>query len=267
MITMVKAAGITLLAYFLVFGSAVAQNQLAVPLTHPGEPGILEVELVNGSIYIESHQGDEVIVKIDGDGRKVTQQPTSGGMRKITGPSVGLEITEENNRVEVDTEMPGNRITLNILVPRNFSIEASTVNQGDIGVKNIDGELELSNVNGSITAESIRGAVVANTVNGDIRVQLKSVNENTPMAYSSLNGDIRVSMPENVAITVMMKSFQGDIYTDFDMDLDVTEKTSERNRRGVYKVELNRSMRGKINGGGPEVSFKTHNGDIYIQKR
>ena len=64
------------------------------------------------------------------------------------------------------------------------------------------------------------------------------------------------------------KTDRGDIYTGFDVDIKSSGPVKkEESANGVYKVVVNQWKQGNINGGGPEMTFKTYNGDIYIRKK
>jgi len=67
-----------------------------------------------------------------------------------------------------------------------------------------------------------------------------------------------------------MKADNGDIYTDFELQLNPNRAPTVedgRDRGGKYKVRIDRAMVGTINGGGPEMTFTTLNGRIYIRKK
>jgi DUF4097 and DUF4098 domain-containing protein YvlB len=40
-----------------------------------------------------------------------------------------------------------------------------------------------------------------------------------------------------------------------------------RSKGGKYKVKIDKTTVGSINGGGPDLDFKTFNGNIYIRKK
>ena len=67
-----------------------------------------------------------------------------------------------------------------------------------------------------------------------------------------------------------MKSQQGDIYSDFDVTLKpAPQKPAEeaaKSGKGKYRISFDRFLTGAVNGGGPEFTFNTFNGDIYIRK-
>ena len=61
----------------------------------------------------------------------------------------------------------------------------------------------------------------------------------------------------------------GEVYSDFDASLkSVPVKTEESAKKegGKYRVSLDRSVYGTINGRGPEFRFQTNSGNIYISE-
>ena len=245
-----------------------AQEQIAVPLTNPGEPGSLKIGIVRGSITVSGYDGQEVLISYRGDREDDEQEVTQNGLRRISTNSVGFEVSEDNNEVEVSGASPRQTINFEVSVPSNFSLHLSTVNGGDILVENITGEMELSNVNGEITLRNVGGSALVNTVNGDILATFREVLADNPMAFSNLNGDIDVTLPANTKLTAKMKSEWGEVFTDFEMDISRTnsESVKSSSEDGVYKVSVNNWIYGNINGGGPEYLFKSMKGDIYIRK-
>ena len=146
-------------------------------------------------------------------------------------------------------------------------LKLSTVNDGDIEVENVDGEVEVNNTNGEIHVKDVRGPVSANTVNGDVSVVFRGAMVATPMAFSTLNGDVDVTFPAGLKADVRISSNNGEIYSDFDIALDKKVASVEEERqKGRYHVIVAREMTGKINGGGPELLFKTFNGDILLRR-
>ncbi|WP_128546212.1 DUF4097 family beta strand repeat-containing protein [Larkinella soli] len=249
------------------------KEQLVVPLTDPGKAGTLEVHLINGSIHVIGTNAKEVTVEAVTDsgsgGRKDGRDDElAGGMKRINSRG-GIELTavERNNTVKVESSFMKRAVRLTIRVPQRFALKVGTVNQGNITVENITGAVEVSNVNGKITLTNIAGSAVANTVNGQLTATFREVSPNTPMAFSTLNGNVDVTFPANVKSSLKMKSDRGDIYSDFDIDVDKTEpKTSRSKEEGMYRVAVEDWVYGKINGGGPEVMMKNMHGNIYIRK-
>lgn len=262
---------ILLLAMLLLCASSVAaqnQDQIAIPLSNPNESGKLKIGIVRGSISVTGYDGQEVIIRYGGEESDEDREVTQDGLRRISNNSVGFEAKEYQNEVEISGVSPMKETSFEISVPRNFSLELSTVNGGDIEVENVNGEMEIRNVNGEIFLTNVGGSAVANTVNGDIEASFRSIDPDKPMAFSNLNGDISVSLPANASLTVKMKSDWGEMYTDFDMDISRQDlgKVDSSTDSGTYRVSVNNWIYGSINGGGPEYLFKSMRGDIYIRK-
>lgn len=256
-----------LLPFFLGVITSLAQERVVIPLSNPGEPGQLELGIVRGSISVSGTEGEEVIINYDsGDNTDRNSPQTKNGLRRISDSSIGFEVTENNNEVEIGGASPHADVNFSISVPRNFSLYLSTVNGGDVIVENVSGEMEISNVNGDVTLTNVGGSASVNTVNGDVTATFNSIGDN-PMAFTTVQGDIDITLPANASVTAKMRSEWGEVYTDFEMNINRSNRESIEADSDVYKVSINNWINGNINGGGPEYLFKTLRGDIYIRKQ
>ncbi len=256
------------------FGQEVAKEQLTVALSAPGKPGSLEVKLVRGGIRVTGYGGKDVVI----DAAARANKPTSAGSPANPGSAAGLKristthsliltAEEKNNRVEITTEPWKGPVDLTIRVPRNFSLKVGTVNDGDITIENVAGELEITNANGDITLSQIAGSAVANTVNGDIKATFSSITAGAPMAFSTLNGKVDVTLPANTSVALKMKSDRGEVYSDFDVALSKSQpKVTRSSQNGLNRISTDNWTYGKLNNGGAEVMMQTFNGDIFLRK-
>lgn len=254
-----------LLSLFIGVITTQAQERIVIPLSNPGEPGQLELGIVRGSISVVGTDGEEVVINYSGDGKHDDRPNEKNGLRRISDSSIGFEVTEDNNEIEIGGAPPQADVNFSISVPHNFSLYLSTVNGGDISVEDVSGEMEISNVNGDVTLTNVGGSASVSTVNGDISGSFRNVGNN-PMAFTTVQGDIDIAFPANAKVTAKMRSEWGDVYTDFEMNIDRSNRESIQADSDVYKVSVNNWLSGKINGGGPEYLFKTLRGDIYIRK-
>jgi DUF4097 and DUF4098 domain-containing protein YvlB len=258
------------------FAQETTSDKATVPFSDPSKPGRLEVGVYNGGITIKGYNGKEVIVEAKIRERLLQEEEEreeskkSKGLRMIRVSSgTGLEIEEENNEMEVSVASMKQTVDLIIQVPFNTSLELSAFNNGDITVENISGEIEANNHNGRLTLTGISGSLVAHTFNGGVTVTFAKVDPDKPMSFSTWNGDIDVTLPASVKAKVKMKSERGDVYSDFDIQIDKTPQKVEEDEReegGGYRISFEKYIYGAINGGGPEFTFKNFNGDIYIRK-
>ena len=257
------------LAAGLISIPALAQNNLEIPLSNPGEPGRLIVAAnFSDEVEIRAHDQNNVVVNYEGEDSDNDREAMRDGMRRISGGGIGIEVTEDDNEVRVNTgPMPNDDFEMVIYVPRNFSLKLNTV-QGDVKVTGLQGELEISAVNGDIELSDISGTVLVNSVNGDMEIDFTEITADAPMSFTGVNGDIEVSLPASAKFTAKMKTEWGDVYTNFDMEIDRSASKPEiNNKDGEYRVAVNKWIFGKVNGGGPEFLFKTLHGDISIRKK
>jgi hypothetical protein len=257
--------------------AAARAEHLVVPLSDPTKPAELEVSLVMGSIKVVGTATKEIVIEASTraedvrDREKERDRPGErAGMRRIPNTSIGLEAEEDGNQVSISAQSWARAVDLEIQVPAGSTVRLSTVNDGDIEVENIDGEVEVSNTNGEILVKNVRGPVSANTVNGDVKVVFRGAIVSAPMAFSTLNGDVDVTFPADLKANVRLQSDNGEIYSDFDVELTTEtfrgQEDAKDKNKGRYHVIVSREMTGKVNGGGPEILFKTFNGDILLRR-
>lgn len=267
-----KSVLISFLFVFTLNLMAQENETLKVELSNPGKPGQLHVGMISGTIKVISHTGNDVIISAaaNNEMKKESghQNPKAGGMKKINSRGGFNIIAEENNNtVEVSSGNMNFEGELLIKVPKNFSLQLSTVNDGDIIIENVDGSHELSNVNGDIMATKISGSVMATTVNGDISVTMNSIKADSPFAFTNLNGDIMISLPSTAKFNVQAASENGDIYSDFEVSADQTSKKISTSKvNGEHKISKLGGVSFKINNGGPDMMITSMNGDILIKK-
>ncbi len=244
-------------------------NRVVVPLSDPSRPATVRAHLVSGGITVKAYEGKDVIVEARvRDGGRMEARG-EGGMKRIPMTSPGLNVEAENNQVRISTDSFQHTVDLTISVPAKTSLSLKTVNDGNIVVTGVDGEMDIDDVNGSVTLNHVSGSAVAHALNGRVLATFNRVDAR-PMAFSSLNGDIDVTLPADIKANLSMRTDNGDVYSDFDVQLQPSapQQVVEdgRSRGGKYRVRVDKTVRGSINGGGPEIQFKNFNGNIYIRK-
>jgi DUF4097 and DUF4098 domain-containing protein YvlB len=267
----------TLYAVLCLSGVALAQqvsgDRIAVPFSDASRPRVVKGQLLQGCFVVEGYDGNEVVVEPRGSsGRSSKRRPPRGaeGLTRLDIDGLDLTVEEQNNTVTIRSHS-GNGGDIAVRVPRSTSLKLECTNGGDMKVDNVTGDLELNNLNGDILASGISGSVVAHSLNGKVTIGFDRVTPEKAMSFSSLNGNIDVTLPPDARGTLRVKSDNGETYTDFEVKLvaNAAPPTVEdnRGRGGKYKVKMDRTMIGTINGGGPDMSLKTLNGNIYIRKK
>jgi hypothetical protein len=276
----IKFAGLVLIALTLSTRLMAQSQQLTVPLSDPGKPYKLNVDIVTGSITVLVYDGKDVIIETQSpkeragkhenrDRDKERNKDNATGMRRINGAdNLDIIAREKNNLINITTGMPGKDVELTIKIPQGAThIKLSSVNNGNIVANDINGDLEVSNTNGGIKLTNLSGSAVANTTNGNVVVSFKAIDAKAAMAFTTLNGNVDVTFPANLKANIKARSDNGNVYSDFDM---VTEKspakTTKTAKDGMYRITVEDWVIGKIAGGGPEMLMKNMNGNIFIRK-
>jgi hypothetical protein len=255
-----------------------SDSRVAVPLSDGSRPAVVKASLINGAIRVKAYDGKEVVVEAHPESSSDSNEEAKSAnlksadtkMKRIPIRGVGLSVEEENNRVHVSVSPFQRPVDLSIMVPVHSSLILRTVNGRDISVAGVDGELDVDNVNGSVTLTNVSGTVVAHALNGRVLVSFNKINRDKPMSFSSLNGDIDVTFPADLKANVTLSSDNGEVYSDFDVQLQKgpsePKVEDSRGRGGKYRVRMDSSVRGTINGGGQEIKFKNVQGNIYLRK-
>jgi len=150
-----------------------------------------------------------------------------------------------------------------VKVPKNVMLTAQTINKGDVYVQNVDGAIKASNVNGSVEIKNARKVLHASTVNGDITINfLENLKE--AVAFNTVNGDFNFEMPENFSALVYFDSMNGDLYSAFDYQR-LGPEVERSNKNGKYRIKTKSGV--SIGAGGPQLSFKNINGNVYLKKK
>lgn len=266
----------TFLALMLCAGTLLAQDtpeKVTVPLKDPARPAKIHAQLIAGGITVKGYDGKEVLVEArsrPGEGRH-RQSPRADGMKALDMPAnAGLDVEEDNNEVDIKVDSYTRPVDLVISVPRRSTLELKCMNGGDIYVENVDGEIDANNLNGKVTLKDVGGSVLAHSLNGEVFVTLNRIDPAKPMSFSTMNGDIDVTLPDSLKANLKMKTDHGEIYSDFDVKLNAASggvSTGGREKDGTFHLRFDRTLQGTVNGGGPEFQFISFNGQIYIRKK
>lgn len=261
-----------LLASVLCAGAvAVPAAQLAtegipVPFSDPARIGSLRVRVHDGAIVIKGENRKDVLViaQSPGDTRNRRSSAPPGFQQLNSGG--GVTISEENNEMQIgaSTTRP---TRLEIRVPTRINLTVSGHNGSGIEVENVEGDIEARHHNASIRLANVGGSVVANTHNGAINVVLTRITGDKAMSFISWNGTVDVTLPASAKANLKLRSDKGDIFTDFQMQLRPGSAPQTRtDGRTRTVIEVNQSVYGAINGGGPEFELRTYNGDIFVRR-
>jgi DUF4097 and DUF4098 domain-containing protein YvlB len=101
-----------------------------------------------------------------------------------------------------------------IVVPPGVTAELQTVN-GDVRVKDIDGELDLESVNGSIEVRGARRGLSLQTVNGSIDAVAQTLAPGADASLQSVNGNVTLTLPKEAHFEFAASTMNGTVLSTF----------------------------------------------------
>ncbi len=280
-----KLTGIALA--LLVAAPAVLQGQEAsadrVVIPAPSRPKLVSISTMDGGVTVKSYSGKQIIVETQETVRTSRERDRerererrhapadTDGMKRLELPgTAGLNIDESDDTINIRTRSD-HSAQLVVSVPVNTSVKVRCTNGGDIIVEGVHGEVDVNNLNGRIFLNGVSGTVIAHSLNGEIKATVDRVDPGKPISFSTLNGDVDVTLPSDLRANLKMKTDNGEIYSDFDIKLDLSRNKptieSTNSRDGRFHMKSDRALYGTLNGGGPEATFTTFNGRISVRKK
>jgi DUF4097 and DUF4098 domain-containing protein YvlB len=254
---------------------ATQTESMDMAFSNPATPGTLELHLFSGSVLVKGTNRKDASIRVTHRGGDTAFErdapPPPAGMRRLSAGRRGsLSVEEDNNRIEVRSRTVNSEMDLEIELPVRTNLELRVVNGGEIAVEGVEGSIEVNNVNGPVRLTGVSGSVVASSVNANVTVRLTRVTDAKAMAFSSLSGTVDVTLPATTKANLKLRSDNGDVFTDF--DVQQTEPParsgfvrSDRSDKRV-RFESNNTIYGTINGGGPEIEARSFNGSVFIRK-
>jgi hypothetical protein len=257
------------LTLFLGMAPALAQSDaqfISIPLSRPGEPIELEIDIMSARIEVIGEDREDALFEVTiAEGQRKIVTPS--GTQTLTNSGYALEVDEHDNRISFDTDWRRNKVSVIARIPQRADLELSTIEDGEIIVTNISGNLELSNVNGPITASGISGSIIAESVNESIDLSFVTIDDANASSLETVNGELTVRLPANLGAQIHLDTSQGEIFSDFEVEVLTSEPTVIRNDDGSgSEVRIESVIIANVNGGGPIIRMNSLNGDINIRK-
>src|SRR4030065_172773 len=261
-----------------------------VSFSNPAKPGTVEVDISEGSITVRGYEGKDVIIdarwrervltkeeeleeqaalaeeeeEADQEelAKKKAQAEKAKGMKMLEVESMGLTVEEEENVIQVEVEEGKRAVDLLIQVPFSTSLRLSCRDdERGVTVQGVHGEVEVDTSGGPKPLSEGSGRAEAEIRGGVMKSVFGKVTPGKPMSFSSMDGDIDITLPLDVKASLKMKTDEGQIFTDFDVQLTPSQQKKEEDDRkegGGYRVAYEKVTLGLINGGGAEIQLTTY---------
>ena len=259
-----------------------------------GDKNTVIIANLNGEVRVEGYDGDKVLVEANKKIYAKTPERLERGKKEIQLGFIDRADTliyyvdgacqgfgrDQNSRKwnksrwnyswyncdNGNCDLPYDfEVDFTVKVPKGIHVMVSTVNEGDVVVKNVKGIVYANNVNGSIRLDQLERESVASTINGDVDIEFTK-NPDKDCRFYSLNGDINAYFQKGLAANMTFESFNGDLFTNInDLEsLPVQVKKEDAKRGTRYKVN---GSAYKIGKGGALLDFETFNGNVYLKEK
>jgi DUF4097 and DUF4098 domain-containing protein YvlB len=204
---------------------------------HTPLPLTLDVSIPSGRIDVETVDGEETSLVVDGDERTLEHVDIhhegsrivvklrdkklgfsfslgSGGIRVEARVPHGADVKVKT--ASADTDLAGRLQTLEInsvsgdVRLRGEVSEDATVKtvSGDVELERVDGDMTVQTVSGDLRARAVAGSVEAKSVSGDIRLDSLTAGD---VRFNSVSGDIEIGIAQGSFLDVDAGSTSGDL--------------------------------------------------------
>ena len=194
--------------------------------------GKISVDDLKGEVRSHTSGGSLSFSRIQGPvwGR------TSGGSIKLLSCTSNAEMKTSGGSITIG-EVSGDII--------------ARTSGGSIRVEKAKGNVDVHTSGGGISVEEVEGSIQAKTSGGSVKAYIAS-QPDSDCSLKTSGGSVTVYLTESIAVDVNAGTSGGRVYTEFPVTIQ-----DEINKR---------SLKAKINGGGPELYLHTSGGSIYIKK-
>jgi DUF4097 and DUF4098 domain-containing protein YvlB len=253
------------LALFLLASLQADAEEWKKQFTISGKP-TLRVEANDADLIVRGWDQKEVEARVFTEGYKL-------------GPE-DVRVTERQSgdEIELDVHTPrlhgltirNHSVRVEVSLPREADLKLHT-GDGNIRLDNIKGELRLESGDGELDVRSADGRLNAETRDGNIRVGGRF----DGLDLDTGDGNIDAALDKGSKITSGWTLRTGDGNVRLRVPEDLTADVDARTGDGRVSVDLpisvnggmkEKSVRGKLNGGGPTLELRTGDGNIDVEK-
>lgn len=209
--------------------------------------GTFTLENTNGAVTVTTWKQASV---------RIEAEKSAASERRLK--DIRIEITGEDDRVEVTTHLPhrfifgsSGEVEYRVSVPETARVQVETVN-GRVRIEGIAGSARATTVNGSIRLEGSSGELRAKTVNGSIRADYRKLDPEGHNHFSTTNGSVTLTLPPDAQGSFEASTVNGRIRTDFPLDVS-----------GGFGGHR---LKGHVGTAGGFFEISTVNGSVTIEK-
>lgn len=205
----------------------------------------------NGKVSIENRYGDVSIVAWDRD--EVLVEAVKSGVSTRLREDAQIIVEPSPGALSIHTQYAGEpsrrpaKVEYRITVPRSTNLAEVRLANGGLFISGVSGPVKASSINGGIEAQRLEGRAELSTVNGSLEADFERVNPSSPITLRSINGPIKLGVPQGVHPNLSAHNVSGGIESEFGHAARVN---------GAHQLELR--------GAGAKIRLDNVNGGITI---
>jgi DUF4097 and DUF4098 domain-containing protein YvlB len=202
-----------------------------------------------------NHQNISIDYEITAPSDTKVRTKSGSGDQTIEGMHAGVDIETGSGDVRL-TDLAGDlRIQTgsgNVQARGAAGPLQARAGSGDITIEERSkGDVRLETGSGNIEARGVDGGLRASTGSGNVRVDGTPANS---WSVRTGSGDAEVRLPQEAAFDLDISSSSGSVSVNHPVTTTVQGRIEESRK----------SIRGKVRGGGPEISVHTGSGDVRV---
>lgn len=248
---------------------------------------------ISGAV-IEGYNGNEIIFS---SSKAETEEidERAKGLRTVSGSGfsdntgLGIDVSEKGDEINVNPVGRNTRGVMIIKVPQNvkISFKNSSVNQDELILKNLKNEIEVSASYNKIKLENNSGPMNIKTLYGSVDAVFNGEIKG-PVSIISVYGYVDISMPATTKANIELGTSYGNLYAAEGFKIALEKKTTEKSEETISGVNIagvtgtsnfsgsinqmnfradKENLKGKINGGGADLIFKSNYKNVYLRDK
>ncbi len=216
------------------------------------EQATLSLANINGTVDIQGWDRNEI--KVTAFIKAKTQEDRD---------RINIEFSHNSNGVSVETEYEkqsswnnnqSGKVDYTVMVPFDASLTDIELVNGSLVIDKVQGEIKADTVNGSINIQGLADDIELNSVNGSIKARYNTIdNDINNIELATVNGSIKLFMPDNLNATIDAETMHGSIKTAYGLSSD-------------KKMFSGRSLSGTVGSGDIHINLESVNGSIKVMK-
>jgi len=173
---------------------------------------------------------------------------------------LGLSVIDKGTTVEVRQLKKMDGPEIKIMVPKGVNIvyNHNSPYGSTLHVSNVEGNLDVSTVHNSVELDNVSGQVDVKTVHGDIDAVF-GASIKSPLSITSAHGHVDVTLPLATKANLRLGTVHGEILVDPELKMEIDHTGG--------MIKYSDSVKGRINGGGIDITLSSTHGKVYLRKK